>query len=294
MNQKNIYSHLTTKDRFNLSFPAKFLLNKNKLIGNVLDYGCGLGKDVELLKLKEINIDGYDKYYFKKYPSKKYDTIICIYVLNVLFQEDQSDVLINISQLLKSNGKAYFIVRRDVKHEGFRIHKIHKKPTYQCNVILNYKSIFKNDSCEIYEYQHYNQIKHTESLTCPFCNPSSDLELIAESATSYAIMDKFPVSNGHALIIPKRHVSNYFDLSFKEQSAIIFLLNKAKQTISKIYKPDGINVGININKVAGQTVSHVHIHLIPRYEGDVYNPIGGVRNVVPLKGDYISNKNLWR
>lgn len=290
MNQKNTYSHLTAKERSNISFPANFLLKNNRLIGDVLDYGCGFGKDVELLKLKNINIDGYDKYYSQKYPEKKYDTIICIYVLNVLFQEEQSEVLINISQLLKPNGRAYFAVRRDLKYEGFRIHKIHKKPTYQCNVRLNYKSIFKNNSCEIYEYQRYNEIKHFKNKTCPFCNINQDFELIAESATSFAIMDKFPVSKGHSLIIPKTHTNDYFNLSFKEQSGLIFLLNKVKKIIEKKYSPTGFNVGININEAAGQTIPHVHIHLIPRYTGDVQDPTGGVRNVIPSKGNYLKNE----
>ena len=107
-----------------------------------------------------------------------------------------------------------------------------------------------------------------------------------ESATAYAIFDKFPVSNGHTLIIPKKHCSDYFELSLKEQSACWFMLNKAKEILTKEFSPDGFNVGININEVAGQTVSHVHIHLIPRFKGDVKEPRGGVRGVIPEKKDY--------
>ena len=147
MKQSNKYSHLTAKEREVLSFPAKLLLNKNLLVGDILDFGCGFGKDVEILQAKGKSIVGYDKFHFPEYPSKKFDTIICFYVLNVLMPEEQANVLMEISQLLKPTGKAYFAVRRDLTFEGFRMHKVHQKRTYQCNVVLNYKSIFKNENC---------------------------------------------------------------------------------------------------------------------------------------------------
>jgi diadenosine tetraphosphate (Ap4A) HIT family hydrolase len=286
MQQQNTYSHLTAKERESLSFPAKFLLNKNLLVGDVLDFGCGLGKDVELLKEKGVNITGYDKHYFPEYPQKKFDTVLCFYVLNVLFPEEQASVLMELSQLVKPTGKVFIAVRRDLQFEGLRTHKTHQKKTYQCNVVLNSKSFFKNKNCEIYEYKHYNQIKHKISLDCPFCNPDTERELIVESATAYAMFDMFPVNDGHALIIPKKHCTNYFDLTFKEQSACWFVLNKVKEIVEKRFNPNGFNVGININETAGQTVSHVHIHLIPRYKGDVENPRGGVRAVIPNKQKY--------
>ena len=110
--QQNIYNHLTAKERETLSFPAKLLLNKSLLLGDVLDFGCGFGKDVELLKAKGLDVIGYDKYYFPKFPVKKFDTIICFYVLNVLMPEEQATVLIEISQLLKPTGKASYFVKR--------------------------------------------------------------------------------------------------------------------------------------------------------------------------------------
>ena len=292
--KSNQYNYLTAKERETLSFPAKLLLNKSLLVGDVLDFGCGFGKDVELLKAKGINVVGYDKHYFPEYPTKKFDTIICFYVLNVLMQEEQANVLMEVSRLVKRTGKAYFAVRRDLQYEGFRTHKIHHKATYQCLVRLNYKTIFKNENCEIYEYEHFNQIAKKENLDCSFCNPETEREIIVESATAYSIYDKFPVNVGHALIIPKKHLTDYFQLSFKEQSACWFMLNTVKNIIDKEYKPAGYNVGINVNASAGQTVSHIHIHIIPRYNGDVANPVGGVRNIIPLKGDYlamIENKN---
>lgn len=283
--KSNQYSHLTAKERDSLSYPARVLLNQNLINGEVLDFGCGFGKDVEVLKSKGINITGYDKYYYPEYPQKRFDTIICFYVLNVLLPEEQSSVLMELSQLVKPTGRVYIAVRRDIQFEGFRIHKLHQKKTYQCNVVLNFKSIFKNENCEIYEYRHINQ-KVTSLTNCPFCYPDKERELIVESATAYAILDKFPVSKGHALIIPKKHCSDYFDLSFKEQSACMFMLNKVMQILKNEFKPDGFNVGINISEAAGQTIPHAHIHLIPRYKGDVQEPRGGVRGVIPDKRSY--------
>ena len=288
MKQRNEFNYLTAKERDKLSYPARILLNEKKIKGKVLDFGCGFGKDVEVLKSKGVEITGYDKHYFPEYPTKKFDSILCFYVLNVLLPEEQTNVLIEISRLLKPTGKAYFAVRRDIKYEGFRTHKIHQKPTYQCIVKLGYKSIFKNENVEIYEYRHFNQIKR-ENADCPFCNPESERELILESATAFAIYDKFPVNEGHALIIPKRHCADYFQLTFKEQSACWYILNATKKVLDKSFKPEGFNVGININEAAGQTIEHVHIHLIPRYSGDVEIPEGGVRGVIPLKQRYSKN-----
>jgi len=284
--QNNIYSHLTAKERDSISFPARHLLKNNLLKGKVLDFGCGLGSDVNVLKEKGVDVVGYDKFYFPQLPNDKFDTIICLYVLNVLQKEEQTEVLLKVSQLLKPGGTAYFAVRRDVKFEGFRTHKIHQKQTYQCNVVLPYNSILLNEYCEIYEYKHINQSEVNLENDCPFCNPDKDREIILESASVFAVYDKFPVNNGHVLIIPKKHVSNYFELSFKEQSACWFVLNSVQKIIQEKFNPDGFNVGININETAGQTVPHVHIHLIPRYNGDVEEPRGGVRGVIPCKKEY--------
>lgn len=286
MKQKNIYSHLTAKERDKLSFPMNWLKRNNFLEGEILDYGCGHGSDVKFLADLKYNVTGYDNYYFDEYPTKKYDIITCIYVLNVLEPVDQSKVLMSIRKLLKPKGKAFFVVRRDVKKEGFRTHFIHKKPTFQTNVVLPFKSIYNNDFTEIYEYQHYEHVVEKNSK-CIFCSPNK--ETLIETALAYSIFDKFPVSKGHTLIIPKSHVSSYFELSLNEQISCNLLINEVKKYLDIKYKPDGFNVGINIGESAGQTIKHVHIHLIPRYKNDLPNPIGGVRNIFPLKGDYTKN-----
>jgi diadenosine tetraphosphate (Ap4A) HIT family hydrolase len=123
-----------------------------------------------------------------------------------------------------------------------------------------------------------------ENKPCPFCNV--EREIILENELSFAIYDGFPVNEGHALIIPKRHTANYFDLSLEEQKDCIELLNRVRGIVQEKYNPAGFNVGININEAAGQTVPHVHIHLITRYEGDVEEPRGGVRGVVPGRKEY--------
>lgn len=278
--KENKYSHLTAIERNNLSFPAQYLLQKNLLKGTILDFGCGLGNDVKLLTEKGFNIIGYDSYYAPQYPQKKFDTIICIYVLNVLFINEQYNVIMQISELLKSGGKAYFAVRRDIKYEGFREHYVHKKPTYQCLVNLPFNSIYLDESCEIYQYTHYNCQKNSPNQ-CIFCNPYQKLTLITELPTCYAILDGYPLSKGHTLIIPKNHVANYFELSFFEQSACWFMVNRVQKILTKKYAPDGFNIGFNINKVAGQKVMHTHIHLIPRYHGDTSNQKSGIRCVIP-------------
>jgi len=285
--QQNKFSHLTAIERIYLSFPAKYLLDKSWLQGKVLDFGCGFGNDVKLLQQKGFDIAGYDPYYFPEFPNNKFDTIICFYVLNVLFPEEQANVLMEVSHLLKPGGKAYFAVRRDIKKEGFREHYVHKKPTYQCIVKLPFKSAHLDESCEIYEYVHYNHQRNSAN-NCIFCNPHKHLTLLTESATAYAMFDGYPASKGHVLIIPKRHVANYFDLPFREQSACWFMANKVQDILSKEFHPDGFNVGININKDAGQMRSHAAIHIIPRYRGDATGNKGGIRYVIPK----VKNKDL--
>ena len=127
LKMKNPYSHFTAKERDKLSFPGRILKERGLLSGKVLDFGCGLGKDVEILKNQKFDIEGYDPYYFNTYPTGKFDTIICFYVLNVLLPQEQATVINEISKLLKVGGKAYFAVRRDIDKPGFRFHKIHKK-----------------------------------------------------------------------------------------------------------------------------------------------------------------------
>lgn len=100
------------------------------------------------------------------------------------------------------------------------------------------------------------------------------------------VLDGYPVSPGHSLLIPKRHVGSFFDVTEIERTALFTLLGTAKELAEERHKPDAYNIGINDGAAAGQTVPHLHIHLIPRYEGDQVDPRGGVRWVIPQKADY--------
>ena len=122
---------------------------------------------------------------------------------------------------------------------------------------------------------------------CIFCETKNTGRVIDQSELSFVIRDAFPVTNGHTLIIPKRHVADYFDLTSTEMSDVQHLLRKHRdQLIAEDNSVEGFNVGINIGQAAGQTVFHVHIHLIPRRKKDVKEPRGGVRGVIPEKQAY--------
>ena len=122
-------------------------------------------------------------------------------------------------------------------------------------------------------------------MTCPFCNPVAD-EIVAKNDLCYARWDGYPVSKGHLLVIPFRHVVDYFSLTVEEKQAVLALIDECKEVIEENFKPAGYNIGFNVGTAAGQTVMHCHCHVIPRYVGDVRDARGGVRGVVPQKRDY--------
>lgn len=133
----------------------------------------------------------------------------------------------------------------------------------------------------------------SKALTCLFCamvNLQSHPRITAENSHAFLIRDAFPVSNGHSLVIPKRHICSFFEASELERIALLQLLDKAKLLVDSECHPDAYNIGVNDGEVAGQTVPHLHIHLIPRYKNDVSDPRGGVRWVVPEKADYWSGR----
>lgn len=123
---------------------------------------------------------------------------------------------------------------------------------------------------------------------CPFCTPDS-ARLIFEADRFIGLWDGFPVSPGHALVIPRRHIATWFDATREEQVALLDGIEQARQEILRRHQPDGFNIGINVHAAAGQTVFHLHIHVIPRYSGDIPDPRGGVRNVIPQRGNYLQN-----
>ena len=122
---------------------------------------------------------------------------------------------------------------------------------------------------------------------CAFCTLPLQ-RVIEEIGSAIAIRDAYPVSQGHTLLMPKRHIGSFFELSAMERSDILNLLDCTKVMVDKEFQPQGYNIGINDGPCAGQTVPHLHIHLIPRYTGDSLDPRGGVRWVLPEKAKYWS------
>lgn len=122
-------------------------------------------------------------------------------------------------------------------------------------------------------------------MTCPFCTLPAG-RIVDESTHGVVIRDGFPISPGHTLVISRRHVGSFFELSADEHADLMVLLERAKSGLDGELSPQGFNIGINDGAAAGQTVPHLHIHLIPRYQGDRPDPRGGVRWIFPDKADY--------
>lgn len=122
-------------------------------------------------------------------------------------------------------------------------------------------------------------------MSCIFCEIKN---YVLENELAYGIFDKFPATKGHMLFIPKRHVANFFDITKEEREAIFDLVEEGKKMLDEKYNPDGYNVGVNVNQSGGQTVFHVHVHLMPRFNGDVIDPTGGVRGAIPKYMKYSS------
>jgi diadenosine tetraphosphate (Ap4A) HIT family hydrolase len=116
-----------------------------------------------------------------------------------------------------------------------------------------------------------------EVQDCELCVPT---RVVADNAAAYARYDSNSLARGHVIVVPRRHIGDFFDMTAEEQAAVLALLNEARGLIQAKHSPDGYNVGINIGKAAGQSRMHVHVHLIPRYAGDLPDPAGGVRRVL--------------
>lgn len=119
---------------------------------------------------------------------------------------------------------------------------------------------------------------------CPFCG---DPRILLENELALVHYDSYPVSAGHCLVTPRRHVAEYFQATAAEKAAIWELVDELKPIIDREFSPDGYNIGVNVGAAAGQSIPHLHIHVIPRYVGDVENPQGGVRGVIPHKQKYV-------
>ena len=120
---------------------------------------------------------------------------------------------------------------------------------------------------------------------CAFCHlPPS--RIIDSNQTGMVLRDGFPISPGHTLISPKRHIGSFFETTPDERNELLSLLDRAQKNLQTEFNPDAFNIGINDGAAAGQTIPHLHIHLIPRYQGDLPDPRGGVRWIIPEKAKY--------
>jgi superfamily II DNA or RNA helicase/HKD family nuclease/diadenosine tetraphosphate (Ap4A) HIT family hydrolase len=124
--------------------------------------------------------------------------------------------------------------------------------------------------------------------SCPFCDPLPQARIFYRDQLVIGLWDAFPVSAGHALLVPVRHVPTWFSASSEERIALTRAIDFAREAIEAKHRPDGYNIGINSGDAAGQTVFHLHVHVIPRYRGDVPDPRGGLRHVIPGRGNYLS------
>lgn len=125
---------------------------------------------------------------------------------------------------------------------------------------------------------------------CPLCSAAERTDPLAANEHAVAVFDRYPVSPGHSLVVSRRHVADVFALSGDEQRSLWALLPAVKAAIEQAHSPAGYNIGVNTGVAAGQTISHVHVHVIPRYPGDVEDPRGGVRWVLPGRADYWSGR----
>ena len=128
---------------------------------------------------------------------------------------------------------------------------------------------------------------NTANSACAFCILRAS-RIVAESPLALVIRDKFPVSRGHTLVIPRRHVASFFDTTPEEQHELLSLMASARRQLDVEFRPDAYNIGVNDGTAAGQTVPHLHVHIIPRYHGDLPDPRGGIRWIFPDKADYWS------
>ena len=121
---------------------------------------------------------------------------------------------------------------------------------------------------------------------CFFCECAEFGDFQLENELAFVRFDGFPVNDGHLEVIPKRHIKDWWETTTEERLAIFKLMDEAKKLVDEKYSPDAYNIGMNLGEMAGQSIMHLHVHLIPRYKGDVENPRGGVRGVIPHKQNY--------
>ena len=194
-------------------------------------------------------------------------------------EEEREQIKIRIIEILRENETMNYQKLANMiidENLAYSQHVVAHTLQRGCKNHKNYngEDLFENPSRWVWKLSNKE---------CVFCQMK---DYILENELAYAIYDKYPVGKGHMLFIPKRHVKDFFDITKEEREAIFELIDEGKKLLDKKYSPDSYNVGINCGEHAGQTIMHVHVHLIPRYIGDMKDPTGGVRGVIPEKMKY--------
>lgn len=194
-------------------------------------------------------------------------------------EEEREQIKIRIIEILRENETMNYQKLANMiidENLAYSQHVVAHTLQRGCKNHKNYngEDLFENPSRGLWKLSNKE---------CIFCKMK---DYILENELAYAIYDKYPVGKGHMLFIPKRHVKDFFDITKEEREAIFELIDEGKKLLDEKYSPDSYNVGINCGEHAGQTIMHVHVHLIPRYIGDMKDPTGGVRGVIPEKMKY--------
>ena len=194
-------------------------------------------------------------------------------------EEEREQIKIRIIEILRENETMNYQKLANMiidENLAYSQHVVAHTLQRGCKNHKNYngEDLFENPSRGLWKLSNKE---------CIFCKMK---DYILENELAYAIYDKYPVGKGRMLFIPKRHVKDFFDITKEEREAIFELIDEGKKLLDEKYSPDSYNVGINCGEHAGQTIMHVHVHLIPRYIGDMKDPTGGVRGVIPYKMKY--------
>lgn len=285
----------------------------------ILDAGCGSGRDskqfldrgysvtamdasIEMVKLSSAytKLDTLHMSFEEMTFDAEFDGIWCSASLLHVPSEKLHSALKKIKRALKPNGILFISFMKGTA-ESYRGERFFQDMTQEKLMTI----LQQTGDLEILEIaceQSYEKNRDTTWIQalvkkstafshsdCLFCLPNSHNtfeKIIAETELCYAIEDNFPVSKGHLLIISKQHFEHWFEAPEHVQQNIISLLNSLKNWLEKRYSPDGYNVGFNCTRYAGQTVPHLHVHIIPRYKGDCLSPEGGIRGVISHKQKY--------
>lgn len=230
-------SRLTALNREKPSFPARWLLLNRHIRGEVLDYGCGYGKDVGYFKENDLKAVGFDPHFFPQLPKtgKTFDRITCSFVFNVLEAESRNLAMMRISRYLKPKGKAFISVRRDVDESGFRVVPGTKEIIFQANVFLPFKSLLQDLDYEIYEYRPYVHLNE-EDVDRSMISPPRGYEMLAESINAVAVTPKQLRFKHHFIVLPKRKAPSFHQLPLYEQNECLQLADFVIKEVMQVDK----------------------------------------------------------